>query len=78
MTALKRQLNTMPEFVREALLAAGLIERYNLRPPYQQNDYMGWITRGKRQETRLKRLEQMLGELKAGDKYMGMDYQAKV
>jgi hypothetical protein len=47
------------------------------RPPYQQNDYIGWITRAKREETRQKRLTQMLEELQSGAAYMGMAYNAK-
>jgi uncharacterized protein YdeI (YjbR/CyaY-like superfamily) len=54
------------------------MDSYKKRPPYQQNDYIGCITRAKREETRGKRLRQMLDELKNGDKYMGMDYKAKL
>lgn len=64
----------MPDFVRDELLAHGLMEAYHSRPPYQQNDYIGWITRAKRQETKDKRLAQMLAELESGDKYMNMNY----
>lgn len=53
------------------------MDAYGNRPPYQQNDYIGWITRAKRQETRERRLAQMLEELARGDKYMKMDYRAK-
>lgn len=67
----------MPDYVREALLEQGLMEAYRDRPPYQQNDYVGWITRAKRQETRERRLAQMLEELARGDKYMKMDYGPK-
>lgn len=67
----------MPEYVREALADGGLTEAYNSRPPYQRNDYIGWITRAKRPETRVKRIRQMLAELKAGDKYMKMEWRAK-
>jgi len=62
----------IPEFVRETLEAHGLMERYYERPPYQQNDYIGWITRAKREETKQKRLNQMLDELEKGDVYMKM------
>ena len=67
----------MPGYVREALLDRGLMEAYRDRPPYQQNDYLGWITRAKQQETRERRLAQMLDELDQGDKYMKMDYRPK-
>jgi uncharacterized protein YdeI (YjbR/CyaY-like superfamily) len=74
---LKRPRYEMPDHVREALLEQGLMEAYCNRPPYQQNDYIGWITRAKRQETRERRLAQMLHELDRGDKYMNMDYRPK-
>jgi len=75
--ALKRALHPMPEFVWQALVEANLADKYLLRPPYQQNDYIGWIVRGKREDTRQKRLQQMLDELAAGEKYMGMNYHAR-
>jgi uncharacterized protein YdeI (YjbR/CyaY-like superfamily) len=64
----------MPDFVREALEARGLMEVYKRCPAYQQNDYLGWITRAKREETVQKRLAQMLDELERGDTYMKMNY----
>jgi len=67
----------MPEFVQKALKDKDLIAAYQARPPYQQNDYIGWISRAKRQETQLKRLNQMLDELKGGTKYMEMDWVGK-
>lgn len=72
-----RERYTMPEFIDKALEESHLWERYNARPPYQRNDYIGWITKAKREETRQKRLSQMLDELQAGDAYMGMSYHAK-
>lgn len=74
---LTRQVYDMPDYVAEALDREALWERYRARPPYQQNDYIGWILRAKREETRQKRLNQMLEELKSGDAYMGMKYNAK-
>ena len=44
------------------------------RPFYQRNDYLSWVTRAKRIETRIKRMEQMLDELEVGGVYMGMDH----
>lgn len=67
----------MPDFVRDALLERGVIEAYHGRPPYQQNDYIGWITRAKRQETRERRLAQMLDELERGDTYMKMAWRPR-
>jgi uncharacterized protein YdeI (YjbR/CyaY-like superfamily) len=64
----------MPDFVRDALVESGLMEVYQSRPPYQQNDYIAWISRAKRPETQEKRLAQMLRELKRGDLYMNMAY----
>jgi len=43
----------------------------------QQNDYIGWITRAKCQETRERRLAQTLAEQESGDKYMNIDYRHK-
>jgi hypothetical protein len=67
----------MPDFILEALEKTKLFDAYSARPPYQQNDYVGWITRAKREETRDKRLDQMLDELERGDVYMNMAYKAK-
>jgi len=74
MSSLKRPIYPMPEDVARALRESGLTPQYEARPPYQRNDYIGWITRAKREETRRKRLNQMLEELRAGDSYMGMAY----
>lgn len=64
----------MPDYIRDALESRGLTEAYRARPPYQRNDYIGWITRAKREETRQKRINQMLDELEKGDVYMKMDW----
>ncbi len=64
----------MPDFVAEALALRKLEAAYDARPPYQRNDYVGWITRAKREETRQKRLNQMLDELEGGVLYMGMKH----
>lgn len=65
----------MPEFMRAALEEAGLMRAYEARPDYQRNDYIGWITRAAREDTREKRLAQLLDELRAGDTYMKMAWQ---
>ena len=62
----------MPEYLQEAMESAGLVEAYEARPPYQRNDYIGWIERAKREETRDRRVQQMLDELAQGDVYMKM------
>jgi uncharacterized protein YdeI (YjbR/CyaY-like superfamily) len=67
----------MPRYVREALERRGLMGAFEQRPPYQRNDYLGWIGRAKRPETREKRLAQMLDELAGGDRYMNMAYRAR-
>lgn len=64
----------MPGFVRRALVERGLMAAYRDRPPYQQNDYLGWIARAKLKATQEKRLAQMLEELARGDSYMKMPY----
>ena len=74
---LTRDIHPMPDFVREALTESGLFDAYRARPPYQQNDYIGWITRAKLESTRQKRLDQMLDELRRGDAYMKMKWKQK-
>ncbi|MFV1877150.1 YdeI/OmpD-associated family protein [Nioella sp.] len=69
---LTRPLQPMPDDIASRLDAAGLRAAYDARPPYQRNDYLGWIARAKRPETLEKRLAQMLDELRAGDVYMKM------
>lgn len=71
---LKRERHAMPDFVRIALEESGLTGDYRARPAYQQNDYLGWIQRAKRPQTRAKRLQQMLDELRRGGVYMKMDH----
>jgi uncharacterized protein YdeI (YjbR/CyaY-like superfamily) len=67
----------MPDFVREALVQHGLMQAYRRRPAYQQNDYIGWITRAKQKATQDKRLAQMLDELERGDTYMKMAFRSQ-
>jgi len=72
-----RPRNPMPDFAEQSLRERGLMDAYLARPPYQRNDYLGWISRAKREETVQKRLEQMLEELRRGDVYMKMSWRAK-
>jgi hypothetical protein len=66
---LKRVRYPMPEFIKYALEKHKLFGAYSERPPYQQNDHIGWITRAKRNETK-KRLDQMIDKLeKKGSLY---------
>ena len=74
---LRRATHEMPDFVLDALEREGLTSACQGRPAYQQNDYVGWITRAKREATRRKRLAQMLDELRRGDVYMKMAWKPK-
>jgi uncharacterized protein YdeI (YjbR/CyaY-like superfamily) len=74
---LTRKKYPMPNYIKAALLKNKLMKAYLLRPPYQQNDYIGWINRAMQEKTRQKRLDQMIAELKNGDSYMKMTYKAK-
>lgn len=74
LSSLSRPIQPMPDFVRQALVELGLMDAYQQRPPYQRNDYLGWINRAKRPQTKDKRLSQMLDELARGDAYMKMDW----
>ncbi|WP_274423651.1 YdeI/OmpD-associated family protein [Chelativorans sp. YIM 93263] len=67
----------MPDDVRAALDGRDLMAAYEERPAYQRNDYLHWIARAKRAETRDKRLQQMLDELRRGDVYMRMRWAGK-
>ena len=74
---LKRPLQPMPDDVRERLLREGLMDAFQARPAYQQNNYLGWFTLSKREETRQKHIDQMIDELRDGHLYMGMRYQGQ-
>ena len=67
----------MPADIAAALKQASAMNAYRARPPYQQNDYIGWITRAKRPETHAKRLWQMLDELARGDVYINMEWKPR-
>lgn len=71
---LTRMRQQMPDDVRAALATRGLNDAYHARPAYQQNDYLAWIARARRAETRVRRLQQMLDELAAGGVYMKMKH----
>ena len=76
-STLKRDINPMPTGLRELLIKHGLLKLYNARPAYQRNDYLGWISRAKLGATKEKRINQMLTELKQGDRYMRMRWNSK-
>lgn len=71
---LKRDIHRIPKFVSDALRCSSLMAAYRDRPAYQQNDYIGWINEAKRDDTKQKRLSQMLAELEQGGVYMKMDH----
>lgn len=62
----------MPADVLRALTQAGVLADYEARPAYQRNDYIGWINRAARPDTRLRRIGQMIDELALGGVYMKM------
>ncbi len=64
----------MPDDVYRLLVDWDLMFRYEERPAYQRNDYLGWIDRAKQSETRRKRIDQMLAELDEGGIYMKMEH----
>ena len=69
-----RARQEMPTDVRDVLRQRGLMVDYEARPFYQRNDYLGWIARAVKPETRRKRIEQMLDELERGGVYMKMEH----
>jgi uncharacterized protein YdeI (YjbR/CyaY-like superfamily) len=71
---LSRDLQPMPDDIRQALERRALAAAYDARPAFQRNDYLAWIARAKRETTRTKRPEQMLNELARGDVYMNMPH----
>ncbi len=73
---LTRAIQKMPADVRRALAEAGLTAAYRARPAYQQNDWLSWINRAKLPQTKQKRLEEMIDDLRRGDRYMGMRWNA--
>jgi uncharacterized protein YdeI (YjbR/CyaY-like superfamily) len=70
----KRPRYPMPSDVKDELARHKLTDAYQARPLYQRNDYIWWINDAKRDDTRKRRIEQMLQELKQGDRYMKMPY----
>jgi uncharacterized protein YdeI (YjbR/CyaY-like superfamily) len=68
----QRPRQAMPDDVEAALRAGGVLDAYRQRPAYQRNDYLGWIGRAQHDQTRDKRVRQMVDELREGGVYMGM------
>jgi len=73
---MRREIHGMPDDIRAALESRRLMAAYRDRPAYQQNDYVGWISRSKLPATRAKRLAQMLDELQGGGVYMHMKWRS--
>lgn len=73
-TGLRGARNAMPPDIAVRIAERGLEAAFAERPPYQRNDYLGWIARAKRPETRERRLEQMLDELAGAELYMRMSW----
>jgi uncharacterized protein YdeI (YjbR/CyaY-like superfamily) len=71
---LRRALNELPDDIAALLAERRLRAAFEERPPYQRNDYLGWIARAKRSETRQRRLDQMIEELAGGALYMKMQW----
>lgn len=74
MPTLTRPTQPMPEDIDAALHKLDLRKAYDARPPYQRNDYLRWIAKAKRTESRERRMGQMLRELAIGGVYMGMSH----
>ena len=74
MERLQRPRYPMPEDIGRLLKERGLMDAYVARPPYQRNDYLGWIGQAQQDETRAKRVRQMVDELREGGVYMGMTH----
>ena len=72
MSGPRRPRQPMPDDVGAALRDGGVLDAYRERPAYQRNDYLGWIGRAQQDETREKRVRQMVDELREGGVYMGM------
>jgi uncharacterized protein YdeI (YjbR/CyaY-like superfamily) len=74
---LSRPIQPMPDDIASRLEEARLRAAYDKRPAYQRNDYLGWIARARRPQTREKRIAQMLDELARGGVYMAMKWGAQ-
>jgi len=75
---LTREIQSLPAYIEKELRDNDLFNDYTQRPPYQQNDYISWIERAKREDTKHKRLAQMIEELKMGGVYMKMEHKASL
>lgn len=75
---MKRPREATPQAIANALNGARLRRAYNTPgPAYQRNDDLRRIGDAKRNDTRHKRIDHMLAELKQGDVYMKMRWSAR-
>ena len=74
---MKRPANPKPAYFAQALETEGLKSLFDQRPWYQRNDCLSWIDRAKVDDTKMKRLQQMLDELWVSDTYMKMPWRPK-
>ena len=63
MSNLKRPRHPIPGYIKRALEEGAWMEAYRRRPAYQRNDYLSWIERAKRPQTKEKKLHQSLRSL---------------
>lgn len=68
-----RASNPLPSDVKRLLKQAVLLDHFHQRPPYQRRDYINWLAQAKRPETRAKRIETMIDDLRSG-RYMKMKW----
>lgn len=61
----------MPGNVRTALVKRELMDAFQARPDYQQNDYLKWIATAGGEAAKQKRLTQMLDEVADGKLFKG-------
>ncbi len=73
---LTRPIQRMTAAVRAALTKHGVLAAYRARPPYQRNDYLGWIKQSVSPANQAKRIETMIHDLKDGGLYMAMKWPA--
>jgi len=62
----------IPPYIKKVLQREGLLEKYNQQIYTYRKGYAQWIEGAKRQETKDKRMRQMIRELKERKVYMGM------
>jgi hypothetical protein len=69
-----RDIQPMPDFVRDALVERGLANTYEERPARQRSKYLASIIAPKSYLTKYRRLNRMLEELEKGGTYMDLPW----